>query len=73
MSASSLPFASSSVRTSIVSRGRGRSRRLAAVIFLIGLGILTATSLLAAGDEWPLARAREHASPVNSGPGDPHC
>jgi hypothetical protein len=72
MSASSFAFASSSVPTSMVSRGR--SRALAAIVFLIALGILTASSLLAAGDDGSLARARGYAPPAShAGPIDPHC
>jgi hypothetical protein len=49
-------------------------RTLAAIAFLLALGILTIGSLVASGDEWSLARAREHVQPgVHSGPIDPNC
>jgi hypothetical protein len=49
-------------------------RALAALAFLLALGMLTIGSLAASGDEWSLARARAHQPPVaHSGPIDPNC
>jgi hypothetical protein len=51
-----------------------RLRALAAIALLVALGILTATSLLASGDDWPVARARDQSPPAaHDGPIDPHC
>ena len=53
---------------------RSLPRTLAAIAFLVALGILMIGSLLSAGDEWSLAQARNRAAPASlSGPNDPHC
>lgn len=71
----SSPGISLSQAPDLVGGGRRNwPRTLVAIAFLLALGVLTIGSLIASGDEWSLARAREQAPPgSHSGPIDPNC